>query len=363
MKYAETNPIYQSKILPIIQRAETEIKTLVLTAFLYAQPKAMLIGSILAILERVKKQLPTEFGDLSSYTNGLMLSAERMIMIGYNKPQLAYNIAKRSLESTAPYPVNITSPKQLNDLITNKRDLWAEAKASPNVVDYPKQLKATINRLSEMPVVAQEDGKQPISIWQKAELDTRYEGQKKMLNDLKEQGVQLAYISSHPDCSKRCQTWQGALVDLNKVAISPSYKADKKGIHYQKSSFIVGREGRTPIYSLTDIMNCVDIYGYNNNIICGFNCRHRLIPYEPGRVAPTQYSDKEVTEQRNIELKIRELERKIRLLKTKEYLYNKSGDKLTANAYRRAWKNLFEVYKRYCEKNGYAWLKYRTEIY
>lgn len=363
MRYAETNPIYQSKILPIIQRAETEIKTLVLTAFLYAQPRGMLIGSILAIVNRVKQQLPTEFGDLTAYTNGLMESAERYIMEGYNKPQLAYNIVRNELLRTAPSPINITTPKQLNEIITNKRDLWAEAKGSPNVMAYPKQLKITINKLSDMPVVAKEDGKQPISIWQKAELDTRWEGQQKMLNDLKEQGVQLAYISTHPNCSKRCQCWQGALVDLNKVAVSPSYKADKKGIHYQKSSFIVGKEGRTNIYSLTDIMNCVDYWGYNNNIICGFNCRHRLIPYEPGRAEPTKYDDKEVTEQRNIELKIREMERKIRLLKTKEHLYNKSGDKITAKAYRNQWKTLFENYKQFCNKNGYAWLKYRTEIY
>lgn len=363
MKYAETNPIYQSKILPIIQRAETEIKTLVLVAFLYAQPRGLLIGSILAIIERVKKELPTEFGDLSAYTNGLMESAERFIIEGYNKPQLAYNIARNELLRTAPSPINITTPKQLNEIITNKRDLWAEAKASPNVTDYPRVLKQYINKLSDSPVVAQEEGKQPISVWQKAELDTRYEHQQKMLNDLKEQGVELAYISTHPNCSKRCQVWQGALVDLNKVAANPSYTADKKGIHYRRSSFIVGKEGRTNIYSLTDIMNCVDYWGYNNNIICGFNCRHRLIPYTSGRSEPTKYDDKEVTQQRNIELKIREMERKIRLLKTREHLYNKSGDKKTAKAYHKAWKNLFEVYKRFCDKNGYAWLKYRTEIY
>ena len=363
MKYAETNPIYQSKILPIIQKAETEIKTLVLAAFLYAQPRGLLIGSILAVIERVKNQLPTEFGDLSAYTNGLMASAERFIMEGYNKPQLAYNIARNELLRTAPYPVNITTPKQLNEIITNKRDLWAEAKASPNVTDYPRVLKQYINKLSDMPVVAQEEGKQPISVWQKAELDTRYEHQQKMLDDLKDQGVQLAYISTHPNCSKRCQVWQGALVDLNKVAANPTYSADRKGIHYQKSSFIVGKEGRINVYSLTDIMNCTDIYGYNNNIICGFNCRHRLIPYEPGRSEPTKYDDKEVTQQRNIELKIREMERKIRLLKTREHLYNKSGDKITANAYRKAWKRLFEVYKRFCDKHGYAWYQYRTDIY
>ena len=363
MRYAETNPLYQSKILPIIQRAETEIKTLVLVAFLYMQPKTMLLASILAVINRVKAELPTEFGDLSAYTNGLIASADKMILEGYNKPQLAFNIAKRELERTAPSPINITSPKQLNEIIKDKRDLWAEAKGSPNVTDYPRVLKQQINKLSEMDVVAVEPGKKPISIWQKAELDTRYEHQMDMVQKAKDSGHDLWYISSHPNCSKRCQVWQGSLVSISKRAAAPSYTADKKGIHYRKSSFIVGREGKMPIYSLDSIMDCTDIYGYNNNIICGFNCRHRLIKYEPGLSKPTEYTDKEISEQRDIELQIRAMERKIRLLKTKEHLYNKSGDKKTAKAYRSQWKTLFEFYKRFCNKHGYAWNEYRTKIY
>lgn len=362
MKYAETNPVYQSKILPIIQRAETDIKTLVLVAFLYSQPRLVLIGSILAVIDRVRRELPTEFGDLSAYTNGLIQSAERFIFEGYDKPQLAFNIAKNELLKTAPYPINITTPKQLNEIISNKRDLWAEAKGSPNVTDYPRVLKQQINKLSDMPTIAVEPGKKPISIWQKAELDTRYEHQMEMVQKAKDSGHDLYYISSHPNCSKRCQCWQGALVSVSKRAAAPSYTADKKGIHYRKSSFIVGKEGHTNVYSLDSIMECVDIYGYNNNIISGFNCRHRLIKYE-GQFPPTKYTDAEVSQQRDIEIKIREMERKIKLLKTREHLYNKSGDKNTAKAYRQAWKRLFESYKRFCNKNGYAWNEYRTRIY
>ena len=109
-------------------------------------------------------------------------------------------------------------------------------------------------------------------------------------------------------------------------------------------------------------MDCIDYWGWNNNIIIGFNCRHRLIPFKPGHVPPTKYDDKEIAQQRDIEIKIREMERKIRLLKTKEHLYNKSGDKKTASVYRNLWTKLEKFYKQFCEKNGYAYQPYRIEI-
>lgn len=362
MRTAETNPVFQSKILPIIQKAETEIKTLILVAFLYAQPKTMLLGSILAVINRVKKELPIEFKDRDQYVKGLVASADRMVIEGYNKPQVAYNLARQTLKATSPSPINITTPKQVFDLTRNYKDLWAEAKGSPNVIEYPKRLKETIRRLSDMPTTTAEIGKKPISLWQKAELDTRLEGQFDMLDKLRENGVDMAYISTHPNCSKRCQCWQGRLVSLNERAAAPRYDNSGNTIKYDTKTFIVGNvEGRN-VYSLPDIMDCVDKYGYNNNVIVGFNCRHRLIPYKVGELPPKRYDNSDITKQREIEGKIREMERKIRLLKTNERMYNVSGDKLTAATYKRVWQKLESHYKRFCERNGYAWQEYRIKI-
>lgn len=346
MKTAETNPVYQSQILPIIQKAETEIKTLVLVAFLYAQPKAALLGSILAVINRVKKEIPAEFGDTSAYVNGLIHSADKMVAIGYIKPQNAYFAARTQLLSTAPKSVVVNNPKQLLD-ITKSKDLWAEAKGSPNVVNYPKELKKTINDLGGQPMMTYETGKKPITVWQKAELDTRYEHQMQMLQDLRVKGVDLCWISSHANCSKRCQKWQGKLVSLSEPSKYSGFRVKKVDGHW--------------VYSLTEIMAQTDKYGYHNNIINGFNCRHRLIPYT-GQSAPTKYSDEDIAKQRNIEIHIREMERKIRLYKTQERLYNKSGDKITAGQYKALWKKLESYYKRFCEVHGYAWQEYRIKI-
>ena len=347
MKTAETNPVYQSQILPVMQRAETDIKTLILVAFLYSQPKTILLTSILSVIARVKREIPKEFKDSESYVRGLVASADKMIYEFYNKPQLAFNIVKSELSRTSPRPLIISNPKQMLDIITNKKDLWAEAKGSPNVTDYPRILKKNINELSNFNIVAMEEGKKPINIWQKAELDTRYEHQMKMLDDLKDQDINICYISSHPNCSKRCQPWQGKLVSLTE--------------HSTMSGFRIRKVDGQWLYSLTDIMAQVDKYGYHNNIICGFNCRHRLYRYN-GQLPPKKYTDEDVAEQRNIEIKIRETERKIRLLKTREHLYNKIGDKITAKKYQVMAKNLTTYYKSYCEKNGYAWQEYRIKI-
>ena len=159
-----------------MQKAETEIKTLILVAFLYSQPKTMLIAAILTVINRVKKEIPKEFGDTSAYVNGLIHSADKMVAIGYNKPQAAYLNARTQLLRTAPSGTKITinNPKELNDFLLKKKDLWAEAKGSPNVTNYPKELKKMINDLGGEPMATYETGKKPITVWQKAELDTRY---------------------------------------------------------------------------------------------------------------------------------------------------------------------------------------------
>lgn len=349
MKTAETNPLYQSRILPIVQHAETRIKTLILLSFLFGKPKLALLTSVLNIIKSVQKQIPDELGDVSTYVNGLVARSDFYIKEYYDKPQTSFLKIRTELQRTNP-AARIDNAKQLYDLASHPRDLWAEAKASPNVANYPTELKKTIARLSESPMTVQEPGKKPISVWQKAELDTRYENQMQMLQDLRVKGEDLCWISSHVDCSKRCEPWQGKLVSLEK---------------HGDANFVVGTVDGHTVYSLPDIMAQVDKYGYHNNIICGFNCRHRLIPYRKGTVAPKEYKKGEIAKQRSIEGAIRERERQIRLYKTNEHLYNESGitpPTIKGMPLKKYIKGLESSYKAFCEKHGYAWQEYRIKI-
>lgn len=365
MKSASTNNIYQSTFMPIFEKASTKIKTLVLVGFLIGQPRLTLWYSILGIITATSIKIPGELTDKNAYVNGLLKSAEKMVVQYYDQPQRAFLKTREILLSTAPADHKLPpldTPKQLNEFISDKRNLWAEAKGTPNVTNYPKELKKKIEELSEYPITTSEPGKKPITLWQKAELDTRYYDQMQKLQDLRTKGTELCWISSHPNCSKRCQAFQGELVSLTEHAKNPQ-KSVNKNFNYKKGSFVIRQQDGHKVYSLPDIMDVDGAYGYKNNIINGFNCRHRLIPYQKGTVAPTEYTEEEVKQQREVEEKIREMERTIRLYKTNEHLYNKSGDFQTAKFYRNKANKLTEQYKAFCERNGYAWYDYRLKIY
>ena len=354
LKEGATDNLYQSTFLPIFQKAETEIKVLILTALLRGTPLFDLRLAIAGVIAAVKAKIPVTLHDREIYLNGLAVKSNVFIQKYYMPSLNSFYKVKTEIMRKIETPVRkpaINNPQQLLDLVakpTTERSLWANVKGSPNVTNYERELKKRILSMAEDPVTTYEPGKKPISLWQKAELDVRWEHQVQMLQDLRVQGVEYAWTSSHPNCSKRCQKWQGKLMALNQNAEGPN--------------FVVGKLDGHTVYSLPDIMNQVDRWGYRNNIIIGFNCRHRLIPYKPGVYGPEKYTDKEVAKQRAIEAKMREMERKIRNLKTKELLCSKMGDEVLAKEYRKQWKALFEYYKRFCEQNGYAWYQYRCNI-
>ena len=354
LKQGATDNLYQSTFLPIFQNAETKIKSLIMSAIFLGWPLYSLRLQIAAVIAVVNKKVPESIRDRAAYINGLVNKSDVYIARYYlpmvSKFQQAITVVRIATE-TAPRPILVTTPKEMLSLSKTSaqtRDLWAYQKGSPNVTWYERELKETMKKLAADPVTTYEPGKKPISLWQKAELETRYDHQMKMLDDLKTQGVQYAWTSSHPNCSKRCAPWQGKLMSLDQASQGPNFK--------------VGTLDGHTVYSLPDIMAQVDKYGYNNNIICGFNCRHRLIPYKPGTSAPEKYSAKEVAKERKVEAQMREMEREIRKLKTNEILSLKIGDMENAKAYKAQWKALFAHYKAFCEKNGYAWYAYRCNV-
>ena len=346
-----TNDAYQSTFMPKIQKAETKIKLLILAAFLYAKSLHALRNEINGVIYWLDKQIPIDLKDRKAYLQGLKNTSERFILLYYKKPQITFKLAKQSLIEVTPQGKKvpeIKTPKELLDFTSNPKNMWAEAKAVPNVVDYPKAVQEKIKELSCTPATTYEPGKKPISLWQKAELEVRYDAQMEMLDDLRNSGVQYAWTSSHPDCSKRCEPWQGKLMDLTNHAKGPNHQVTTIDGH--------------PVYSLVDIMAKTDKYGYHNNIICGFNCRHKLIPYKEGIYGPKQYTEKDVAKQRAIEQRIREMERTIRDQSVQAKLLYETGQIKLATQVQNRVKILIEKYKAFCEHHGYAWNEYRISV-
>ena len=326
MRSVSVNPKYQSTFMPIIQQAETAIKLAVLSAFLVMSGELALRAKIAVIVEAVARKITIP--DKEDYIKGLKASANKLIMTYYRKP----------LREFAKSDMGIPLPKDAF--------MKSQAKGSVVIEDYAKKLKEKMKELAEAPMTTAEKGKHQISLWQKAELDVRYEHNMKMIEDLKNEGHDLCYLSSHPDCSKRCEKWQGKLVSLSKPSTM--------------SGFRVGKIDNKWVYSLTDIMAQTDKYGYHNNIISGFNCRHRLYPYK-GQLPPTEYTKEDIRKQREVENKIRAMEREIR--KQGEYAkFLESTDPKEAPIAKARLRNMVANYKDYCNRNGYAWEKYRITV-
>lgn len=362
LKESSTDNFYQSTFLPIFQDAETKIKMLILSSFLSLGSKKTLILAIMSVIAEVDKKVPQDLKDRQVYIDGLKKRSNYYIARYYNAPKMEFERVKNRLTKYAPSGVDVSAIKTPQDLIQATRGkMWSEAKGTPYVQDYAKQVYKRMDEFAATPLTTAEPGKKPISLWQKAELDVRYNKQMENLEELKTKGVKYAYLSSHPDCSKRCEAWQGALVSLTEHAENPQKTVDK-GFHYKKLSYLVRKVDGKNVYSLPDIMATVGPYGYCNNIYCGFNCRHTLTPYEPGKSAPTKYSKEDIAKQRAIEQNIREMEREIRLQETRLLFYKKIGEKKIVQSLEKQIKMMIERYKAYCERNGYAWYQYRINI-
>lgn len=348
-KTLSTDSRYQSTFMPIFEKAETRIKLLIVTALLLMWSETYLRARIIKEINEVEKRIGKGKED---YIRGLRFSANRFILLFY-KPQVkTFQTQKKEL---AEFGIKVKTPNELINLSKKKLPhsyseadkMWKEAKGAVRVQDYSKKLKQQMAQLAQTPAVTHEKGKHSISLWQKAELDVRYEHQMKMLEDAKKEG-DLYWISSHPNASSRCAPYQGKLVSLTEHANYPNFR--------------VRKEGRFWVYSLPDIMVKKDKYGYQNNIICGFNCRHHLIKFD-GQLPPKHYDAEDVKKQREIEQNIRAMERAIRNKKQNlKMLLMKNNGKKDISKLKKEIDNMITKYKSYCERNGYAWEQYRIEV-
>lgn len=346
-----TNYKEQSTFLPKIQKAETEIKKLILTfAFLY-KSKSELRLRIKTIIKKLNESLSDDVIDKKLYIDGLFKTSERMIKRYYDKIINTYLITVGVLLTATEKRLVIENPKELYTYIKksspSERDLWSAKKGSSYIDNYTKKINEYVNGTINTKTTVGKNNQTKLSIYQKAEMDIRYREQMKMLDETKNK-TNLAWTSTHPDCSKRCEPWQGKLFDLTGHSNNKNFK-----MNYT----IDGHD----VYSLTDVMNQVDKYGYKNNIICGFNCRHKLIPYNNEKYGPEEYTKEEIRKERKINANLRAMEREIRRKKQRLEV----DPKLTPSEkikLKNEIQHEIDIYKEYADKNGFAWYEYRIKI-
>ena len=304
-----------------------------------------------ALLSKPEEWLGLPFEDGKGFVSGLRSGGfealEEVIALkkGFKKLKESEKEAMHGISSPKEFldELNKTEFKNVFELSKHKKIVQ-----NPNCKAYARKLREKIQEEALKDPTHKEDGKRQISIFAKSEIDLRAEEQQKKLDSLLKHGYTLCWLSSHANCSKRCAPWQGKLVDIRNYSKVPSFKMGRKVDGYE-------------VYSLPSIMAQTDRYGYHNNIINGFNCRHHLIPYTKGSKPPKPYADEEMEKERRIEAKLREMERQIRYLKRMAKLYNDIDRKL-ARIYANKAKEATKRYKAFAKKHGYQWHSYRIEV-
>lgn len=176
-----------------------------------------------------------------------------------------------------------------------------------------------------------------------AEMQIRYEAHQRSIEDLKSAGVRLVVCSAHADCSPRCAPWQGRVYSLDGTS----------GTTEDGRSFV-------PLEEATEVFYTTKAGRVYKNGLLGFNCRHFLTSYSPGKGAPfvTEQQRKEqyfVTQtQRRMERAVIEAREKALMLKgTDEELYKK---------WRRISIERNEAYKRFSISHKRAYFPDRVKI-
>ena len=227
------------------------------------------------------------------------------------------------------------SARKMKDEAARCGDLQYRSATAGNTyyADIYKQVREEVQRLIDED--AKIDGR--VSLRASVEMAIRGQSQDKMVADLRAQGVTLAWIQPHANCSSRCEKWQGKLYSLD------------------------GKKGTVDGVRFRPLEDAMDIYvrtskgrTWRNGCISGFNCRHQLIPYAKGN-KPQEIPAATVKKQRQLEEQQRKMEREIRHEKSTWRVYNKFSDKeskaLAAKA-RERYQLMSEKYDRFCRKNN-----------
>jgi hypothetical protein len=211
------------------------------------------------------------------------------------------------------------------------------------IADYDKRVKGEIQRLASNPANLSridKNGKAyTINMRNFAEMQVRYEANLADVKKLKDENVKLVWTSSHADASGRCAPYQGRLYSLDGTSGSVNGK---------------------PYEPLDEAL--LGPKGDGNGIINGYNCRHRLIEYQPGSGSPKEYDQKTIQRENAINNRQRQYEREIRNRKTEAELYRQSGDIESAKRLERSAQLLTENYKSFSFKNQRPYYEWRTRV-
>lgn len=212
--------------------------------------------------------------------------------------------------------------------------------------EYMQDYMRTVRQTSAFLAQDRAKGEDGLSLRLKSELYVRAKWQDDNMRKLRESGARLVWISSHVNCSERCQPYQGRLYSLDGTS----------GVSEDGHQF-VPIEVATDRYTMTKAGKV-----YKNGTLSGFGCRHFTIPYKPKGETPLTYDASEIEKARAIEQEQRQLEREV--YKARENYYSYRGvDNVKARIWYHKAAEGKKAYIEFCNKNKVAWYPDRIKVY
>lgn len=272
----------------------------------------------LALTKLVEKANNTPKGSTSEYTENMSLREARKIVeaTGYYIPEY------RNVDDSLNYARTLEKYHEdyIRDNLRPYLDKMAEAEAlDPESEKYIEQ-RSTLR--------------------DKAEREVRYKYHLDQIQGFKDEGVKLVMASAHADCSVRCREWQGRVYSLDGTS----------GITDDGRAYV-------PLEKATEVPT------KNNkwfNGLLGFNCRHYLVKYTPGR-AFTTASEAVEEKQYKITQTQRALERGVRRWTAKAEMYKNTDPKEYERAKKKAeWWNY--RYEKYSKEHHRAYYPSRVQV-
>lgn len=284
----------------LVQDCETDIKLTTLESVRRGEDYNTTNKKVLSLIKECVNNLESEYvKELVKSTLPLFASKIYLQWLNLfgNKAQgfvVLSLLAKKGIitpETTKMALSSLPKKRVIPDFVYNKATV---NQTYSNNVD--REIMGNINKV--LGSNAKEDYSTRYSMRASVERQVRYEWQQNNLKKLYESGVDLVWIDTHANCSERCEPWQGKLYSIS----GKSGVID--GISYQPLSNATDR------YETTKAGRT-----YINGTLTGFNCRHTTTPYKKGN-KPRHIPSEVIERQRAIEIRQRELERRVRQYET-----------------------------------------------
>lgn len=324
----------------LIEEAQTDIKVELRN---YIQGKATYKQAIARIkriikqtvddLESQELKVTTNF-TLRNYVIQLLHKAFEKIGI----PIALYVMALASVKTGVKFKqvaqtYSITLPKELPDVFElGKPTVFSK--------EYMRQVEQVYNELAK----AEPMYDKSVSLRNVAEMTVRYDRQIAKINQLIDRGVNLVVSSTHANCSKRCEPWQGGHYTLDgtyQVVDNIQFQP----IENAMNQYYTTKAGKV----------------YRNGHITGYNCRHYLIEYKKG-VRQIPVSAKTIEREREIDHKMRYMERQVREWKDRALMHKGENKALYEQAVTKA--RLYNKrYIEYARSHKRPYYPSRTDVF